>query len=527
MLARPPLQVGDGRFVVVDELGEGGTAIVYLAYDREERAWCALKALLFKHLDNEEMRRRFNQEATTLGSFDHPNIPRLIAHAPLASPPYMVIELARRGSAMDWLREHGAMPGTMAIEVIDQLCCALEAAHASGVVHRDVKPHNVLLFEQGVYKLTDFGIARVAENTSFTATGTQIGTFSFMAPEQRSDTKSVGPRADIYSVGASLFTLLTGRTSAELFLADPDDDLLNEVPRPLRDVILRATRYRPEDRYPTIGHVREALRDAAESLSPGASRPPPRIRDRTPLPRSPPETLPPGRRFSDLERSLARDSAQATFVPAAPRHSLSRSLPPPAHLLVPPVSLAPRGPSAHDSLKELDAAPHETLLPDVAPHGPPVDDPLRRWLAYGTGAGALAVAAMALVITVGALQVWTATADADAAGRALVTAMRADPELGNALGERRLAYERAYDAILTADEEQERVQAALAGIAVLDEWVERREFSVGHTVRLRHLRDARDSYLRAHATWVTISSTFPGSWAVAIGIARHPGSAGR
>ncbi|MEZ4241648.1 MAG: serine/threonine-protein kinase, partial [Myxococcota bacterium] len=248
---RAPPRVG-GRFAVVDQLGDGGTATVFLAWDTQERQWCALKTLQFRHLRDADIRRRFGQEAEALRSLVHPNIPRLVAYDGDATPPYMAMELARCGSTMDWVRDHGPMPPTLAGDVIFQVCEALATVHAAEMVHRDVKPHNVLFDDLGVCKLTDFGIARISDATSLTQTGSQIGTFSFMAPEQRTDTKSVDHRADIYSVGASLYTLLTGKTSAELFVADSDDAILAHVPDALRGLILKATRYRPEERYQTI-----------------------------------------------------------------------------------------------------------------------------------------------------------------------------------------------------------------------------------------------------------------------------------
>ncbi|MEO0604616.1 MAG: serine/threonine-protein kinase [Myxococcota bacterium] len=214
--SRPVPRLGD-RFLVVNTLGDGGTATVYLAYDTQSHTWVALKALHKKYIDDEEMQRRFGFEARALQILTHPNVPRLVHYAPDSRPPFMAMELARCGSAMDWVRKHGAMPAQMACQVIVQVCDAVGDAHEKGMIHRDIKPHNVLLDDTGVSKLTDFGIARLDDATSLTATGSQIGTFSFMAPEQRSDTKTVDQRADIYSLGSSFYTMLTSRTSAELF----------------------------------------------------------------------------------------------------------------------------------------------------------------------------------------------------------------------------------------------------------------------------------------------------------------------
>jgi hypothetical protein len=213
------------------------------------------------------------------------------------------MELARGGSAMDWVRRYGPMPAALAIDLAISVCAGLAAAHGAGVVHRDVKPHNFLIHEDGSCRIADFGIART-DAQGLTLTGVQIGTFSYMAPEQRSGTKNVDYRADVYGVGASLYTLLTGTASSELFVADQDDSLLEAVPEALKRVILTATQYNREDRYEGVTQLSQALRRVRSSITE-----PPRTatlaRGLLELPATPPAYALPGADLDDLERALA------------------------------------------------------------------------------------------------------------------------------------------------------------------------------------------------------------------------------
>lgn len=314
---RVPPRLGGGRFVVCDNLGDGGTSGVYLAWDADHRQWVALKALLHTHLKDQQMIQRFRAEAATMARLEHPNIARILFHDMDATPPYLVMDLARCGSAMAWVKQNGPMPTGLAVDVMAQMCEALSQAHDQGVIHRDIKPHNFLLDDEGVCKLTDFGIARVDDTTSMTATGSQIGTFSFMAPEQRSDTKRVDLRADIYSLGASFYTLITARTSAELFIAEDEDGILEKVPPPFRPVIVRACQYAADDRYQDVRSFQTALLAAQSQLPSDQRAVPDLLRPSGPLPDGPPPFLAKHVDVDDLNRSLGMSLDTPTYVPKA------------------------------------------------------------------------------------------------------------------------------------------------------------------------------------------------------------------
>lgn len=565
--ARSPPRVGGGRFYIVDQLGDGGTATVYLAWDSRERQWCALKALLFRHLRDEEIRRRFGLEAAALNALRHPNIPRLVAFDPDASPPYLAMELARCGSAMDWIRKNGPMPPSMAADVMFQVCEALAAVHALGMVHRDVKPHNFLLDDQGVCKLTDFGIARATERTSLTITGSQIGTFSFMAPEQRTDTKSVDWRADIYAVGASVYTLLTGRLSAELFVGEKDEEMLAEVPGALRHVVLKATRYHPEDRYASIVELQTELMESLSRLSPSAAGHPPLVTPPEPLPVGPPRQLPVGRRFDDLEQSLALDANQPTFMPVDPRivdggppakRVMPYFMPERPQLRVRTVSepvyagadeddvagYIERGPPpapptpapAHRS--DSGAAPEPSLsataqtgpTAPTEPDAEPDDLRLLRWLAAAVVVVMVAAGAVIGAVGVGVYQVHGARLTAIAASEALTETVQAEGSVVYELQADRTAFEAIYQRFDQAGDARTRIDAALAFVDAVDHSVgelspgaeDGRTLPPSIAPRVRRLHAAGAAYRSAISGWGRAANRFPGSAAVFIGVASPP-----
>ncbi len=236
-------------------------AVVYRAVDKETQEWCAIKLLLPKYIDKPKIRSRFATEAEAMMRLRHRNVIHVSDVNNKALQPFFAMEMARGGCVVDWLAAHGAMPPKMAVDIAIQVCKGLGAAHRQGVVHRDVKPHNILVNRRGVCKITDFGIAQIEDDdaASLTRTGSVMGTLGYIAPEQRANAKGVDERCDVYSVGATLFTMVTGRTTMDLFFADQEPDMLEGVHEALKPVITMATRYRREERHQSMRELAKAL----------------------------------------------------------------------------------------------------------------------------------------------------------------------------------------------------------------------------------------------------------------------------
>ena len=267
----PPRTLGGGRYDIREPLGSGGMATVYRAWDNELGDACALKLLLPHNARSEKTRERFTREAGTMSRLSHPNIVRIRDIGQEDDHFYFVMELCPGGSLAHYLRRQGQRPPAEALAYMLQVLQGLEYAHSNDVVHRDVKPHNMLLHGDAV-KLTDFGIARTLssdQGSRITGTGDTLGTLAYMSPEQRVDPRKAGPTADIYGVGATLYILVTGRRPFDLAMASLDPTVLERLPAALRPVVRRSTAHRPSDRYTTAREMAEAVAEAWEQLDPG------------------------------------------------------------------------------------------------------------------------------------------------------------------------------------------------------------------------------------------------------------------
>ncbi|MCP4810139.1 MAG: serine/threonine protein kinase [Proteobacteria bacterium] len=263
----PPL--ADGRYRLVEILGEGGMAIVYRAYDERLQVYRAVKVLSPELQRHTLIQERFLNEARTMARLHHPNIVGVHDVGSDGNRSYIVMEMVQGGSLMDYVAEHGTMHPRLACDATLAILGALGVAHDAGVIHRDIKPQNVLLSAKGKAKVTDFGIAHVADDSSdrsLTKTGSVMGTWGFMAPEQRVSARKVDGRSDIYAVGATLYTLLTTEMPVDLFAAEMDESVLAGIEPLLAAIIKNATRYRPSDRYADVEAMEEALRDVRREL---------------------------------------------------------------------------------------------------------------------------------------------------------------------------------------------------------------------------------------------------------------------
>jgi serine/threonine protein kinase len=251
----------EGRFQLREVIGEGGMARVYSAYDKRLLRHLAIKILNPEFARRDAIRQRFLQEARTMATLDDPRVVRIIDYGEEDDRVYIIMELVDGGSLLDRVRDHGPLPPRMAASATLEICRALEKAHQAGIRHRDVKPHNVLLTRSGNIRITDFGIAQVEreEGHGLTRTGAVMGTWGYMAPEQKTDASTVDERADIYATGATLWAMLRAETPPELFMADTEASMLDGMPDVLAEVIRRATRYRRDERYPNMRAMADSL----------------------------------------------------------------------------------------------------------------------------------------------------------------------------------------------------------------------------------------------------------------------------
>ncbi len=261
----------NGRYRLMEILGEGGMAVVYRAMDEHLRVERAVKLLVPAATRLPEARARLETEARAMASLAHPNVVAVFDIRRDGAELYLVMELITGGTLWDWVRSYGPMPPRMVLQVLIPVLDAVQAAHEAGVIHRDLKPHNIMLEASGKPKVADFGIAHVAAplaGTSYTRTGTVLGTWAFMAPEQRHSARDVDERTDIYALGATAYSLLTGEPPFDLFAADQDARLLAGIPPALADLIRKATRYNPADRYPSAASMSEAAAEILPDLEP-------------------------------------------------------------------------------------------------------------------------------------------------------------------------------------------------------------------------------------------------------------------
>ena len=277
---RPPDQptLCQGRYRLLEILGEGGMAVVYRAFDEHLRVERAIKLLVPAAARLPEARGRLETEARAMVTLAHPNVVSVYDIRRDERELFLVMELVTGGTLWDWVRGYGAMHPRLASELMLPVLDAIQAAHAAGVIHRDIKPHNIMLDAHGTPKVADFGIAHVQaplRDGSYTRTGTVLGTWAFMAPEQRHSARQVDERTDVYALGATFYSLITSEPPFDLFAADQDSRLLAGIPPALAQIIRRATRYDPDERFPSASAMAQAFSAALPGLDPTPSDSPP------------------------------------------------------------------------------------------------------------------------------------------------------------------------------------------------------------------------------------------------------------
>jgi serine/threonine protein kinase len=260
---RPDLTRGhpidNGRYRLLSSLGSGGMASVFRAWDIHNERPCAVKVIHAKIAGKKSVRRRFAREAEAMIRLDHPNVIQIFDLNLEAKQPYIVMEIAEAGSLDRWMTTHGPMPLPLLREVMLQVCAGVSAAHKQGITHRDLKPQNVLIDVSGTCRVTDFGIAQIGDSSELTKTGQTMGTWLYMAPEQRLNAKEVGHPGDIYSLGVLVYALITGDLPPDLCLVERTPQILTVLPPTFRPLVTTATAFLPEDRFASVDDMIEAL----------------------------------------------------------------------------------------------------------------------------------------------------------------------------------------------------------------------------------------------------------------------------
>ena len=268
------------RYRLEEKIGAGGMSSVYRAFDPTLERWVAIKLMHRDISDDPDQLERFRREARAVAQLNHPHVVTVIDAGEDEGAPYIVFEYVEGETLKDRIRRLGRLPVSEAVAYAIEIGRALECAHLSRLVHRDVKPQNVLIDRDGRAKVTDFGIARSLEAQGLTATGRVLGTTDYVSPEQALG-HEVGGQSDIYSLGIVLYEMLTGEAPfkadtqvavAMKHVRDPLPDVQRrrpEISAALAAVVERSTAKETQNRYPEVG---EMVHDLEEVLAIEAAR---------------------------------------------------------------------------------------------------------------------------------------------------------------------------------------------------------------------------------------------------------------
>jgi DNA-binding beta-propeller fold protein YncE len=278
-----------GDYELLKELGRGGMGVVHLAQDHRLNRRVAVKELLMAGQvmddDKETIVARFKREAQAAAKLQHANIVAVYDYLQHGNSHYMVMELLEGNSLQHYIDGRQTFSVEQTIDIGNQVCAALDYAHAHKIVHRDIKPDNVFMLENGSIKLMDFGVARhVGEVSKLTQAGTTLGTIAYISPEQLCDSRLVDGRSDLFSLGAMLYEMLTLRTPFDSGSVGatimkimgeepvPPRQMNPAIPAKLEAVIMRALRKNPDERFPRASDMGQALSNAIRSDAATAPR---------------------------------------------------------------------------------------------------------------------------------------------------------------------------------------------------------------------------------------------------------------
>ncbi len=273
-------QLVDNRYRIESPLGNGGMAEVYLAHDDVLDRDVALKVMNGRYAQDDEFVERFRREAQSAAALSHPNIVSIYDRGESESGTYYIaMEYLPGGTLKDRILKRSPLPARTAAAVAAQIAGALQVAHRNGVIHRDIKPHNILITDSGDIKVTDFGIARAASSSTMTRTGSILGTAHYISPEQAMG-EPVGPASDLYSLGIVLYEMLTGElpynADTPIGIAmkhvnghlKPPMEVDPSIPEGINAITCRLLAKDPEDRYKSAAELIKDLDRASDGLNP-------------------------------------------------------------------------------------------------------------------------------------------------------------------------------------------------------------------------------------------------------------------
>jgi len=259
-----------GRYELLARVGGGGMALVYKARDLLLNRFVAVKVLRQQFTHDDDFVKRFRREAQAAASLSHPNIVSIYDVGQVEDTHYIVMEFIDGANLNEIIRERAPLQADEAVRITAQICDALEHAHQNQIIHRDIKPHNILIGNNGRVKVTDFGIARAVTSSTITQTGSVIGSVHYFSPEHAKGV-ATGEKSDLYSLGIVLYQMLTGRlpflgespiSVALKHLQDPFEQprkVNPYIPQSVENIILRAMRKNPQERYQSAREMRSDL----------------------------------------------------------------------------------------------------------------------------------------------------------------------------------------------------------------------------------------------------------------------------
>ena len=273
-------KVFDERYEVVENVGKGGMALVFRAIDRRTRHSVALKVLRPEFSNDAEFLARFEREALAASKMSHHNIVNLLDVGIEGDLHYLVMEYVQGRTLKEIIQEKGALSTQTSVQIAVRILSALQHAHKNGIIHRDIKPQNILVHSEGLIKVADFGIARMAGTGTITDTDTVMGSVHYFSPEQAKG-ESVTFASDLYSVGVVMYEMLTGyvpfdgetpyQVAMQHISAQPRPmaELKEGIPSAIEQVVMTALQKNPLDRYQSAYEMAQALNEALELLEKG------------------------------------------------------------------------------------------------------------------------------------------------------------------------------------------------------------------------------------------------------------------